>query len=162
MDDIALYYDPRNAPFAAWPNTFGPTLHAQQIPQAPPSQARPPIVYGTAPVRTVAPPTAAAPIKVLAPAPTATPVMYYPPPFYPSNAYPAARRTLRDVSFGEWIVLGTQVLTALRSLPTAPTDKGDANTNIVNGVAFLDAVAKHFKSSVQLNALGNLAGRLVG
>ena len=161
MDDIALYYDPRNAPFAGWPHAFGmPQPQPQPQPQPRMYYAAPPLVRPAAPTQ-----TPSAPIKVLGASPTAQPAMFIASPYgYPPGAYQntGARRFWRDLSAGDVISLATQVVTAFRTLPPAPADRGDANTNIVNGVAFLDAIAKHFKSAAQLHALANVAGRLVG
>lgn len=162
MDDIALYYDPRNAPFAGWPPMFGMPTQAQAQPQ-------PRVYYPTAPVARPTAPPMAPPVKSLAPAAPSSAMYYAPPPYpygYPPAAYQqnagGARRLWRDLSAGDLISLATQFVTAFRTLPAAPTDRGDVNTNVVNGVAFLDAAMRHFKTAAQLNAIGNVAGRLVG
>ena len=162
MDDIALYYDPRNAPVAGLPPMFGMPTQAQP-------QQQPRVYYPTAPaVRPAAPPMAL-PVKSLAPAAPSGAMYYAPTPYpygYPPAAYQqnagGARRLWRDLSAGDLISLATQFVTAFRTLPAAPTDRGDVNTNVVNGVAFLDAAMRHFKTAAQLNAIGNVAGRLVG
>ena len=146
MDDFALdYYDPRNAGFTPR-RPFGFfTPPMQFAPQAPPAQAAPPVKL---PFRTL-------PAQV-------QPMPYgygYPPPGYP---VPMQRRLLRDLTIGDLLPLLALGVTALRTLPDAPTDARDTDVNVLNQTKYMGAIARHFQGDARLNAIGTIAGRLVG
>lgn len=154
MDDIALDFDPRNA---GWYAGLGfPPTH---VPIAGPAgPRRPPFVNYTqapSPNRWWPPVRQPAPVQ----APVSAPSYGYGP--YPVPV-PVQRRMLRDLTIGDLLPLVALGITALRALPVAPSDARDTDTNLVNQTKFLAAIAQHFKADAQLNAVGAIAGKLIG
>lgn len=152
MDDIALDYDPRNA----WFNTN--VAFAQPQPQpmiGSPGLRRIPFVnYTQVPPR----------MPMVRPQAPAQPMVYLPPTYGPGYPVPVPvqRRRLSELTVGDLLPLVALGLTALRSLPAAPADARDTDTNLVNQTKFLAAIAQHFKADAQLNAVGTIAGKLIG
>ena len=152
MDDFTLDFDPRNA----WFNT-----QPAFAPQVPPPGAAPkgfpfPVKYHQAPPTKVAP-GRQVPAMYLAPAPG------YGPGAYPVPVpMPMPRRVLRDLTIGDLLPLVALGITALRALPNAPDDARDIDTNLLRQTQFMAALAQHFKADAQLNAVGTIAGKLIG
>lgn len=153
MDDITLDFDPRNA----WFNTN--VAFAQPQPQ--PMMGS----FGPRRIPYVNYTQAPRPVPMVRPQAAAQPMVYLPPTYGP-GAYPVPvpvqRRRLSELTVGDLLPLVALGLTALRSLPAAPTDARDTDTNLVNQTKFLAAIAQHFKADAQLNAVGTIAGKLIG
>jgi hypothetical protein len=62
---------------------------------------------------------------------------------------------------GELIDAGIQILTAIQSLPAAPTAQGEVGTDVENALTYQTALWQHAKRDEQLRTLGGLLARIL-
>jgi hypothetical protein len=71
------------------------------------------------------------------------------------------RRLLGNLTAGEIVEVGTQILAALQPLPVAPVATGTVSNDVGNLVLYQSALAIHAKRDEQLRTLGSLVGKLL-
>jgi hypothetical protein len=71
------------------------------------------------------------------------------------------KRLLGNLTAGEAVEVGAQILAALQPLPVAPVATGRVETDVENLALYQSALAVHAKRDEQLRTLGSLVGKLL-
>ena len=117
----------------------------------------------------VAPAPVAAPVNYAQPAPVFNQLPLYAtpqyggmfPPYGPGYGPGAVfSNLLNSWTLGDFIQVGSEVMAALRELPTAPTPTGDVATDVANTITHQKLVAQHMKDVERILAVGRIGGRL--
>ena len=85
------------------------------------------------------------------------------PPYGPGYGYgPGAvfQNFLNSWTLGDFLQVGSEVMAALRELPTAPTPTGDVATDLANTITHQKLLAQHAKEVERILAVGRIGGRL--
>ena len=83
------------------------------------------------------------------------------PPYGPGYGPGAVfQNLLNSWTLGDFIQVGSEVMAALRELPTAPTPTGDVVTDVANTITHQKLVAQHMKDVERILAVGRIGGRL--
>ena len=77
-------------------------------------------------------------------------------------AVAAQPRLFGNLTAGELVEVGAQILATLQPLPAAPVATGATETDVGNLALYQAALATHAKRDEQLRTLGSLVGKLLG
>jgi len=78
-----------------------------------------------------------------------------------ATAEPEPKRMLGNLTAGEAVEVGSQILAAIQPLPIAPVATGKVETDVENLMLYQNALALHAKRDEQLRTIGSLVGKLL-